>query len=142
MTPAGARRDDELRVCRDADERAATEGHERQKRRERTEVALGFRSLHSATRETVDNVRDAPTFTLEDFTMTIKGAIRMASDLGITIKRVDGEFIVKPRGERDANDAVTYYTDDIDDALATARMMAARIAHVDAICDLCPGDAR
>lgn len=57
--------------------------------------------------------------------MTQRDAFDAIMALGLSVRKVEGEFQVKPKGTR-WDDATTYFTDDLDDALGTAREMAAR----------------
>lgn len=53
--------------------------------------------------------------------MTMKHAAEEARKLGFTLKHVDGEYVVYPVGEP----AHAYFAGDLEDALGTARIMAA-----------------
>ncbi len=57
--------------------------------------------------------------------MTLADAKKEVAELGLTLMKRDGEYIVKPRGGR-IDDPRSYFTDDLDDALGTARHMASR----------------
>lgn len=53
--------------------------------------------------------------------VTLKEAIKLLSAKGITLKKVDGEYQVNYKGGKEAT---TYYTDDLDDAVATGVYMS------------------
>lgn len=57
--------------------------------------------------------------------MTLRDAIRELAPLGISLRKQDGEFQVKPRADSWESPSV-YFTDDIDDAYNTGRQMAQR----------------
>lgn len=59
--------------------------------------------------------------------MTLKNAKAMLRALGYTLSHRDGEFRVAPMdGTPDSREARAYYTDDLDDAIATVRCELAR----------------
>lgn len=55
--------------------------------------------------------------------MKLADAKDFCRNLGFTLLKRDGEFIVKPQGAT-IDDARTYFTDSLDDAIGTARAMA------------------
>lgn len=55
--------------------------------------------------------------------MTLATAKKECAALGFTLVKADGEYCVKPRGAR-SDDPRSYFTDDIGDAVGTARAMA------------------
>lgn len=54
--------------------------------------------------------------------MTLSNATTICRDLGITLRKTDGEYRINYRGSSD--EATAYYTDDIMDAVETAAAMA------------------
>lgn len=57
--------------------------------------------------------------------LTLKDAKRMVSDLGLTLIERDDEFIVKAKG-LSIDAASTYFTNDLQDAVDTARSMSSK----------------
>lgn len=53
--------------------------------------------------------------------VTLKEAIKLMSAKNMTLKKVDGEYIVNFKGGKEAT---AYYTDDLDDAVATGIHMS------------------
>lgn len=53
--------------------------------------------------------------------MRLRDAIAYLRNLGITLRKREQEYEVKPRG---TGPDQTYYTDDLDDAVETGRAMA------------------
>lgn len=61
--------------------------------------------------------------------MTIKNAKNMLRALGYSLSHRDGEFRAAPLdGTNDTREARAYYTDDLDDAIATVRCELSRAA--------------
>jgi hypothetical protein len=61
--------------------------------------------------------------------MTIKNAKAMLRALGYTLSHRDGEFRAAPMdGTPETREARAYYTDDLDDAIATVRFEVSRKA--------------
>lgn len=55
--------------------------------------------------------------------MTIKQATFELRQIGVTLRKQDGEYRVNAKG---ASEVHAYYTDDINDAVATGRLLTLR----------------